>query len=148
MVQRLFHVNVNVTDFERSLEFYRRLGFRVALDLGETSGEELGVPLGLPANARARAALLILGDDPRATRIDLIEWREPKTEGRPYPTLNHTGICRIALRTRDIERVYRELRAQGVEFLSEPRLLPYPGGTAKFVCFRDPDGTVLELIEP
>ena len=146
MIEGVFHVNVNVTDFERSLEFYKRLGFRVALDLGETSGEELAGPLRLP-NARGRAALLILGDDPRATRIDLIEWKEPRTEGTPYPRLNHAGICRIALRTRDLDRVYADLRASGVEFLSEPGLLPYPGGTAKFVCFRDPDGTVLELIE-
>lgn len=146
MIEGIFHVNVNVTDFERSLEFYRMLGFRIALDLGETRGGELAEPLRL-ANARGRAALLILGDDPRATRIDLIEWKEPRTEGVPYPRLNHAGICRIALRTRNLDQAYADLRAKGVGFLSEPRLLPYPGGTAKFVCFTDPDGTVLELIE-
>lgn len=51
MIEGIFHININVTDFERSLEFYRMLGFRIALDLGETNGGELAEPLRL-ADAR------------------------------------------------------------------------------------------------
>jgi catechol 2,3-dioxygenase-like lactoylglutathione lyase family enzyme len=35
VVKSVFHVNVNVTDFDRSLAFYKLLGFKLVLDLGE-----------------------------------------------------------------------------------------------------------------
>ena len=146
MIEGIFHVNVNVTNFERSLEFYKMLGFKVVLDLKEGGNEQLDKGLKI-LNGRGRAALLMLGDDQRATRIDLIEWKNPKTEGKPYPHLYHAGICRIALRTKNLQQVYEELKAKGVEFFSEPQVLKTSGGSASFVCFTDPDGTVLELIE-
>ena len=33
MIKSLFHVNVNCSNFERSLRFYKMLGFKVALDI-------------------------------------------------------------------------------------------------------------------
>jgi catechol 2,3-dioxygenase-like lactoylglutathione lyase family enzyme len=146
MIQGIFHVNVNVTNFERSLEFYKMLGFKVALDLKEGGNEQLSTGLRIPGGI-GRAALLIVGDDPRATRIDLIEWKNPKTEGRPYPNLYHAGVGRIALRTNNLPKVYAELKAKGVEFFSEPQTFENPGGRTSFVCCTDPDGTVIELIE-
>ena len=41
MVKGIFHINVNVVDFERSLEFYKRLGFKVIRDLGEGGDKSL-----------------------------------------------------------------------------------------------------------
>jgi glyoxylase I family protein len=146
MVESIFHININVTNFERSLEFYKMLGFKVALDLKEGGNPQFERGLKIP-NAKGRAALLILGDNLRATRIDLIEWKTPKTEGRPYPHLYHAGACRIALRTRDLEKDYEELKAKGVEFFSEPQMIDTARGKEGFVCFTDPDGTVLELIQ-
>jgi len=35
MVKGIYHININVTNFERSLEFYKLLGFKVVRDLGE-----------------------------------------------------------------------------------------------------------------
>lgn len=76
MIQGIFHVNINVSDFDRSLAFYKMLGFRVLRDLGTGGSKQLDMGLNL-RNGRARAALLVLGDDPHATRIDLIEWTRP-----------------------------------------------------------------------
>ena len=90
MIQSIFHVNINVSDFERSLAFYKMLGFRVVNDLGTGSSPQLDAGLQIP-NGQARAALLMLGDNPHATRIDLIEWKQPKTDGTPYP---HLAPCR------------------------------------------------------
>src|SRR5262245_37564095 len=83
MVKGIFHININVSNFERSLAFYKRLGFRVVRDLGEGGNKafERGLQL---ANPVGRAALLMLGDHKYATRIDLIEWKSPKAEGKPY----------------------------------------------------------------
>ena len=40
-----------------------------------------------------------------------------------------------------------ELKRHGVRFLSEPVSPGLAGGRQQFVCFYDPDGTVLELME-
>ncbi len=146
MIKGIFHVNVNCTDFERSRAFYEMLGCKVVLDLPEHDLSDAGVVgLGVPDGA-TRTALLRIGDEPWGTRIDLIEWKKPKTEGQPYPHLYHTGIARIALRTENLAQVYEDLKAKGVEFLSEPQGLNLAGGE-RFVCFKDPDGAILELLE-
>jgi glyoxylase I family protein len=146
MIRGVFHVNINCSNFERSLEFYKMLGFRVAVDLSEGGSMDLDHGLGLE-KGRGRAALLLIGDDPRATRIDLIEWKSPPSKGKPYPKLNHLGIARVALRTRDLRATYEELKSKGVKFISEPVVLHTPVGDSLFACFYDPDGTILELIE-
>jgi extradiol dioxygenase family protein len=89
---------------------------------------------------------LVLRDDNR-TRLQLIEWKRPRSRAKPYAKVNHLGICRVVLTTRDIAREYRRLRAKGVKFISEPQILYTSVGEARFACFYDPDGTVLELIE-
>ena len=41
-----------------------------------------------------------------------------------------------------------KLAAAGAVFLSKPAQMPEgSGSSARFVCFKDPDGTVLELVE-
>jgi glyoxylase I family protein len=148
MVKSIFHININVTNFEKSLEFYKMLGFKVVFDIGEGPNRGNDVGLAIP-NSRARAALLALGDDPRATRIDLIEWKQPATAGKPYPHLYHAGAARIALFTKNLDDEYARLKTNGVETVSEPVTIRFGNKAgAKFFCFKDPDGTFLELIEP
>jgi glyoxylase I family protein len=148
MIKSIFHININVTDFERSLAFYQMLGFKVVLNIGEGPNKANDVGLNIP-NSVARAALLSLSDDPRATRIDLIEWKQPRTEGAPYPHLYHAGAARIALFTKNLDEEYARLKAKGVAMVSEPVTIRFGSKAgAKFFCFKDPDGTFLELIEP
>lgn len=148
MIKSVFHVNINVKNFDRSLDFYKMLGFKVVLDIGAGPNKGNDIGLNIP-NSVARAALLALSDDPRATRIDLIEWKQPVTEGAPYAHLYHTGINRLALFTKNIDEEYARLKAAGVEMVSEPVVMSAGRRAgAKFFCFKDPDGTYLELIEP
>ncbi|MBM4259418.1 MAG: VOC family protein [Deltaproteobacteria bacterium] len=148
MIKSIFHINVNVKNFDRSLAFYKNLGFKLVLDIGEGPNKGNDVGLGIP-NSVAKAALLSLSDDPRATRLDLIEWKKPPTDGTPYAHLYHTGIARIALFTKNLDDEYTRLKADGVECVSEPVVIRFGSKAgAKFFCFKDPDGTFLELIEP
>jgi hypothetical protein len=63
--------------------------------------------------------------------------------------LYHAGIARIALFTKNVKEESARLSAEGVEMVSEPVTIHFAGGAgAKFFCFKDPDGTFLELIEP
>lgn len=144
-IKDVFHVNVNCTNLERSRAFYEQVGFKVVTELGVGGSPDTLRALGLPEDSEAKAVLMMLEPDkPRGTRLDLIEWVVPPTRGAPAPDLAHVGAARIALWTIGIDQEYQRLRAAGVEFLSEP--VAMPGGT-RFCCFKDPDGTILELID-
>jgi catechol 2,3-dioxygenase-like lactoylglutathione lyase family enzyme len=83
-----------------------------------------------------------------ARRKDLADVRSPRDESAPYAHLYHYGIARIALATNDLDGDMAKLAAAGVQFLSKPASMPPSSGSrARFVCFKDPDGTVLELVE-
>ncbi len=146
MIKGVFHVNINCSNFERSLEFYKMLGFKVAVDIPEGGSPEMNKGLGLEGGI-GRAAIMQIGDDPRGTRIDLIEWKSPRNEEKPYAKLNHLGIARIAFFTKGLDKMCGDLKAKGVKLISEPVPMRTGAGSARFVCFYDPDGTILELIE-
>ena len=58
-------------------------------------------------------------------------------------------ICnRIALASDDLDKDMARLKSEGVEFLSDPASVIIEGGPeTRFVCFKDPDGTVIELVQ-
>ncbi len=146
-IKDVFHVNINCTDLERSRAFYELVGFKVVVELGVGGTPEMLTGLGLPPGKKAKAVLMMLEPDkPRGTRIDLIEWIDPPTQGTTPPDLTHVGAVRIALWTIGIDEEYERLRAAGVEFLS-PVVTMGGGNPTRFACFKDPDGTVLELID-
>lgn len=144
-IQRIFHFNINCTNLERSMAFYELLGFKVIMDFREgMKSQEMADAFGLPV-ADVRGVHLRVGDNEEATRIDLLEFVAPPPQGHPYAALNYTGVARVCLKTKGIWKVYENLKAKGVKFLSEPKRLP--GTEVTIVCFKDPDGTFLELLE-
>jgi len=145
MIERIFHFNINCTNIERSLAFYQVLGFKVVLDFrtGMTS-KEMADAFGM-RTADLKGVHLRLGEAADATRIDLLEFTDPPPTGQPYPHLYHTGIARMCLKTTNIERDYRDLSGKGIRFLSEPKKLP--GTSVSIACFKDSDGTFVELLE-
>jgi glyoxylase I family protein len=146
-LRSIYHININCTNLERSLDFYKALGFREVVDFGEGGGEEMGRGLRLPAESRARARLLQIGEDPYCSHIDLIEWLNPRSDKRPYEKLNNLGIARVCFYSKDLEADVAELKRKGVTLFSEPITVRYKGGQSTVVCFEDPDGTVLELVQ-
>jgi glyoxylase I family protein len=146
-LKSVYHININCTNLERSLEFYKRLGFREVVDFGEGGSPEMGKGLRMPADSRARARLLKIGDDPYCSHIDLIEWINPRSDKPPYEKLNNLGIARVCFYSKDLEKDLEELKGKGVKIFSEPLTVRYKGGQSSVVCFEDPDGTVLELVQ-
>ncbi len=149
----LTHININCSDYERSKAFYELLGFREFWQVPETNRPEIAAAVGMPPY-RVRGALLMLeSDQARAggappLTIDLLQWIEPHDDAAPYPHLYHYGIARIALTTSDLDGDMARLKSAGVEFISDPvQLVPDSPSSPRFVCFKDPDGTVLEFVE-
>ncbi|MGA2410614.1 MAG: VOC family protein [Candidatus Binataceae bacterium] len=145
MLQRLFHVSICVTDMERSVKFYQDLGFTKVNDF-TLDDPSVGDALGLKAK-KLRGVFMRLGSDSNAPVLDLVQFIDPPTQGQPYATLNNIGICRIAFTVDDIDRTYDQLKEKGVAFVAPLKKIKGPGGAIiGVVCFKDPDGTVLELM--
>ena len=93
MFRRFFHVNICVSEMERSIRFYERIGFKKVGDFmlgGGTPG--IGVALDLEVKP-PRGVFMRLGDDPQAPVLDLVQFVDPSPHGKPYPSLNNIGIC-------------------------------------------------------
>ena len=143
----LVHVNINCSDFDRSLRFYELLGFQKVIDVPPKNTPEVAAAVGMPPYT-VKGALLILQNSKTPLMIDLLEWQEPTDNRPPYPNLYHLGIARVALSTNDLDSDVAFLKSEGVEFLSNPATVKIENQPeTRFVCFKDPDGTVLELVE-
>jgi catechol 2,3-dioxygenase-like lactoylglutathione lyase family enzyme len=146
-LKSIYHVNINCTNLERSLQFYKALGFREVVNFGDGGNADVGKVLKMPPDWGARARLLEIGEDPYCSHIDLIEWLNPRSDKRPYEKLNNLGIARVCFYSRDLEKDVEELKRNRVTVYSEPVTIKYKGGQSTVVCFEDPDGTVLELVQ-
>lgn len=118
-----------VSDFERSLDFYRgQLGFEVEATYNDPP-----------------YATLVRAD----TRLSLAEQGHP-AEDRPgvemaAPPDPARLSAILVLEVTDCIAVYEELRAAGVQFLAEPYSPPWGGHR----CFAlDPDRNLIELEQP
>lgn len=145
-VNAVHHLAVNVSDFERSREFYRMLGFTRSMPLPETESLEVARAMGLDQPYRVRAEMLVHERD--GSRIELVEWQEPRDLSPPHPPpINNYGIHRINYATTDLAGDIAKLKSQGVTFLSKPA--PCCEGEAStfgIALFFDPDGSFFQLI--
>jgi catechol 2,3-dioxygenase-like lactoylglutathione lyase family enzyme len=148
----MFYVNVNVSDMDRSVNFYQRLGFQKQLD-AEVTDPAVAVGLGLPAFT-VRAVFMNLPDAPDgAPLLDLVQFRDPPPVGPTYPILNHLGICRLAYTVADLDGACAELDRLGVAYHDGRGQVRFAGSDSwhharprGFVTFRDPDGTFIQLV--
>ena len=144
---RLFHVNINVADLDRSIEFYARLGFAVVHRerLDPDAVRSTLAKFGDTDAFGVEYALLRLGDDPTATCLDLVQWDRPMRE--PTNRVDELGLYRIAVHSSDPASVLRALAEAGIELLGpKGRRSPEAHDPADWFCVRDPDGTVVEIV--
>lgn len=147
-VSYMIHTCVTCADLDRSLEFYTKvLGAKIAGPITPGEGETFGLSMGSPGARRWRGCFLYWGDPDRTSYIDLIEYL-PGEEGVFVPRNgNDLGFARIALRVPDIETAQEQLASHGVPLVGPPTEFTAGGITRKIVFIRDPDGTLIELVE-
>jgi catechol 2,3-dioxygenase-like lactoylglutathione lyase family enzyme len=146
MLNRLFHIAINSTDLERSVAFYRRLGFQVMADR-EVHNDQVKAAFAVPTGD-LRFVHLRLGDAEEATLLDIVEWGGDGTaDGDATPPQHQRGITRFAVLTDDTDAVHRALAADGVSFLTEPTTVMTPEGGWKVCLALDPDGVVVQITE-
>lgn len=142
------HIGLTVSDLDRSVAFYRDvLGCAY---VGEMSmGGPETAALFQRSGCSARVAYLRTQNH-NAPLVELIQFTDqPPAPSRP--SLFQTSISELCFLTDDIDQEYKRLMALGVEFLSAPQTFDstaYGFGISRAVYLRDPDGNILELIQP
>ena len=128
-------IAITCSNFEESLDFYHnKLGFEIVLDL--EIPDDLARDVGL-APTGFRQVRLKAGD----TLIKLMEIESPP----PKPTDEFSaGVRWLTFFVEDIQQTVKDLKQNGVEFLSEPISAP---DAADVACAPDPDGILIELVQ-
>lgn len=148
MVKYVDHINIVVTDLERSVRFYTEL-----LGLEETKrarlqGDWIEAIVGLAGVEAEVAYVQPRGGGPR---IELIRYHAPAGADIPENALPNTrGLRHIAFQIEDMEGLYSRLKEAGVHFFGPPVTVPgsvvtHEDGEKSLCYFHDPDGVVLEL---
>ena len=124
MVGRIYHVGLTVSDLERSIAFYRDV-------------------LGLEFQGEIFMAV-------EAPPVELIQFVNNEVKKVPSDLFT-TSISEVCFYTDDIDSAYKHLVDNNVECLSEPQYFDFRAdgfGESRAFYFRDPDGIILEMMQP
>lgn len=136
------HTGIVVSRMEKSLRFYRDLlGMEVWEDF-EGSGPFIESLTQVPG---ARIWMIKLRSKEGGS-IELLQYLNCSQDVPPPVRSCDVGCNHIALEVDSLDELYEKLRKEGIEFHAPPALSP--SGRAKVAYCRDPEGVILELVEP
>ena len=131
------HIAISVSDMDRALNFFTSiLGFEV---LWDKTGLNLATLVGLP-DAYARQVML----HGYGMRLELFSYIRPQGKRREPHRQCDFGITHFCLSVKNIDSLYRELMAKGVEFISPPQVVRQNVWAA---YFKGPDDIMVELVQ-
>jgi len=141
----IVHSGITVSSLEKSIPFYQDiLGLKLIKrePVRRARGEKLGVP-----GAVIQLAIFQVGDS--KDTLELIEYLEPEISDAPPRSINIPGQVHIAFRVENIEAEMKRMMDKGIAFVSDEyeEIKDGPLQGMKWIYFKDPDGTHLELIE-
>lgn len=167
---KFFHFNVVCSDFDASYDFYTQAvgmkpltssdagtdagGGERAPRPGHRPGESAPKPgdakqvaelLGFEGSGEWRGAFLYFGSSRGGAYLDLLEWKDPgpRTERSP----RDVGLSRVCIQVDDLEQELARLERHGVPTVTAPKEFVLGVTRVRVVCFRDPDGVLLEYLE-
>jgi catechol 2,3-dioxygenase-like lactoylglutathione lyase family enzyme len=143
---RIFHVNSNCTDLERSLVFYRdQLGLRQNTH-PIPSFLQRGDAFGLD-EVMWDAWMLQSDLGNEGLALDLLEWKVPEPTGAPPKSINETGFHHLTFAVPDLRACIARLRHAGVTIVGGPVDMDLGNGSSiAMAMVLDPDGVPLQLI--
>jgi glyoxylase I family protein len=138
----LTHIGICVSEWERSLRFYRDvLGFTCRSEL-QIAGEPSDTLLQLH-NVELRAIYL----ERDGMRIELLHYASPGYRGDGTPrAMNALGLTHLSFRVDSLAATLDTLKAAGVPIL-EPTHIDIAAFEAAAIMITDPDGTLIELVQ-
>ncbi len=142
---RLVNTNMNVTDLERSREFYRLLGFTESQPASQAGSGEFAAAHGFDGPIEFEGVDVSLGEGTDGATIQLRQWKQPYDDAPPYPPpVNHLGIDRINFYVKDLTASVKTMNELGFEQLGPIGGSPEIG----IVFFFDPDGIKFQMAGP
>jgi len=143
-ILRPHHTGVQVADLERSIRFYRDiLGFKLVFQWNPQA-DYIRTMTGYPEADIHAAVLQMPGSD---VFLELLDYRN--VERTPVDTRTaNPGTAHIAFFTDDLDALYADLVAKGVDSVTPPvtpTIGPNKGGRAVYMI--DPDGFRVEFIQ-
>ena len=148
MLKEIMHVGITVSNIENSIKFYRDILGLTLKGQAVMEGKETDALFAMN-NCKVKIAYLNGSDNIMSPPIELLEFVNNKTI-KDKPQLNKISISEICFRVDNIEKVYKHLIDNNVEYLSEPQefdFTAYGFSKSKALYFKDPDGIILELME-
>lgn len=149
---KIDHVNVVVTDMDRSVAFYTRLGLRPGMDTF-ISGAWIANLVGVQ-DENLNARVVFMEPDDGSARLELIQYIVPPGVDVPANSQPNTvGVRHFALVVENIHEAYENLSHAGVTFFSPPQEVTGNKevaariGRKQLVYLLDPDGTIVELAQ-
>jgi catechol 2,3-dioxygenase-like lactoylglutathione lyase family enzyme len=138
----LCQIALSTTDIMRSAHWYREtFAWRSSGEVRENEGAIWAKVPGLP---EAKFSVWWLVEQPRFFQVELFEFQRPRMRlQRADATVSDIGYTVIGMHTPNLNAVLERLMCTGGVLMSEP--LGSPG--ERRVCVRDPEGTVIELME-
>ncbi len=119
-VTGLQHLGIHAIDFEKSLEFYKKLGFEIAWK---------------PDREPMRMCFIRLGN----LTIELMSKRDG-VEGQPGGSVDH-----VALDVTDVEKALAMCQAEGYEITEGPRDLPFWDNGVRYFKIKGPNNESIEF---
>lgn len=149
MIGRIYHVGLTVSNIDRSIKFYRDvLGLEFQGEILMT-GKETD-KLFQQEGCRARVAYLNGSKNIESPPVELIQFVHTKAEDTKSDLFS-TSVSELCFYTDDIDLVYKRLVDYNIECFSEPQCFDFTTqgfGKSKAFYFRDPDGIILEMMQP
>lgn len=129
MGNRIDHVGVVVSDLERSVGFYARLGFQVERKM-EFPGREI---------------VILTSGGPDASKLELLRYAETDLSQTVPADRTLLGLRHLAIHVADVSATFERLGREGVRMLPDPPFQQAGGPPIAFGL--DPDGVLLEFTE-
>ena len=149
MIAEIDHFNIVVKDLDRSIEFYKLLGFKVVKQ-ASLNGAWIENVVQLKG-VNAKVAYLV--GPTLKPRLELLCYDSPAAKVVAANSMANTpGLRHLAFRVKGIMEIYQKMVNAGVAFSSPPQEVPanaltHKEGKKTLCYFYDPDGVLLELAE-
>ncbi len=136
-VQKFNHIGHCVKDLAKARRFYEELlGFKYDREL-EVEGEASAKLLRVKMPVKLKAVYLVR----EGFTLELLYYAQPGTTPARQRAMNEPGLTHISVNVSDMDGILKKVPSFGGEVLKDTNL-----GVAIFI--RDPDGQLIELIEP
>jgi catechol 2,3-dioxygenase-like lactoylglutathione lyase family enzyme len=143
MITGIHHASITTPNLERALAFYSGLlGMEVVVRWDWQAGNAGADAIYGLKDTAVNMVMLKAGN----AFLELFEFASP--QGKPneaHRPVCDAGVTHVCLTVKNIHAEYERLRAAGVPFNCPPQPVP---GVLIATYARDPDGNILELLEP